>query len=41
MHPEAFEHHAAIHEYAERHGLTYLWEGAPSARLATHCDPIS
>jgi hypothetical protein len=27
MHPEAFEHHAAVHEYAERHGLTYLWEG--------------
>ena len=27
MHPETFEHHAAVHDYAERHGLTYLWEG--------------
>ena len=27
MHPETFEHHAAVHDYAERHGLAYLWEG--------------
>jgi hypothetical protein len=27
MHPEAFEHHGSVHEYAERHGLKYLWEG--------------
>jgi hypothetical protein len=30
MHPpEAFEHHAAVDDYAERHGLVYLWEGSP------------
>jgi hypothetical protein len=28
MHPpEAFEHHAAVYDYAERNGLTYVWEG--------------
>ena len=27
MHPETFEHHAAVHEYAEAHGLAYVWEG--------------
>src|SRR3974377_104399 len=28
MHPpETFEHPAAVHDYAERHGLAYLWEG--------------
>ena len=27
MQPETFEHHAAVHDYAERHGLAYLWEG--------------
>jgi hypothetical protein len=27
MHPETFEHPAAVHAYAERHGLAYLWEG--------------
>jgi hypothetical protein len=27
MHPETFEHHAAVHDYAERNGLAYLWEG--------------
>ena len=28
MHPpETFEHPAAVHDYADRHGLAYLWEG--------------
>jgi hypothetical protein len=27
MHPETFEHHVALHDYAERNGLTYVWEG--------------
>ena len=28
MHPlETFGHHAAVHDYAERNGLAYLWEG--------------
>ena len=28
MHPpEAFEHHAAAYDYAERNGLTYVWDG--------------
>ena len=27
MQPETFEHHAAVHDYAERNGLAYLWEG--------------
>ena len=27
MQPETFEHHAAVHDYAERNGLVYLWEG--------------
>ena len=27
MPPETFEHNAAVHDYAERHGLVYLWEG--------------
>jgi hypothetical protein len=27
MQPETFEHHAAVHDYADRHGLAYLWEG--------------
>jgi hypothetical protein len=27
MQPETFEHHAAVHDYAEHHGLVYLWEG--------------
>ena len=27
MHPpEAFEHHAAVYDYAERNGLSYVWE---------------
>jgi len=24
---KTFEHHAAVHEYAEAHGLAYVWEG--------------
>ena len=28
MHPpEAFEHHTTVYNYAERNGLTYVWEG--------------
>jgi hypothetical protein len=28
MHPpETFEHHAVVYDYAERNGLTYVWEG--------------
>jgi hypothetical protein len=28
MHPpETFGHPAAVHDYADRHGLAYLWEG--------------
>jgi len=28
MHPpNAFEHHAAAYDYAERNGLTYVWDG--------------
>jgi len=27
---ETFPHHAAVHEYAEAHGLAYAWEGTPS-----------
>ena len=27
MHPEKFSDHAELHNYAERHGLEYLWEG--------------
>jgi hypothetical protein len=27
MHPETFEHHVAVHDYAEQNGLTYVWEG--------------
>ena len=27
MHPETFEHHAAVYEYAEQHGLAFAWEG--------------
>ena len=27
MHPETFEHNVALHDYAERNGLTYVWEG--------------
>ena len=27
MQPETFEHHATVHDYAERNGLAYLWEG--------------
>ena len=30
MHPETFEHQAAVYEYAERNGLTYAWEGSPA-----------
>ena len=26
MHPETFEHNVALHDYAERNGLTYVWE---------------
>ena len=32
MHPEAFEHHEAVHDYAERHGLAYLWKALPHSR---------
>jgi hypothetical protein len=27
MHPETFEHNVALNDYAERNGLTYVWEG--------------
>jgi hypothetical protein len=27
MHPEKFSDHAELHNYTERHGLEYLWEG--------------
>jgi hypothetical protein len=27
MHPAIFSDQAALHDYAERHGLQYLWEG--------------
>jgi hypothetical protein len=27
MHPEIFSDQAELHEYAERHGLEYAWEG--------------
>jgi hypothetical protein len=27
MHPERFEHHTALQNYAERNGLTFVWEG--------------
>ena len=30
MHPETFEHQAAVYEYAGRNGLTYAWEGSPA-----------
>jgi hypothetical protein len=26
MHPETFSNHAGLHDYAERHGLDYVWE---------------
>jgi tRNA A37 threonylcarbamoyladenosine synthetase subunit TsaC/SUA5/YrdC len=27
VNPETFEHHEAVDEYAEAHGLAYVWEG--------------
>ena len=27
MHPKTFERHAAVHDYADHHGLANLWEG--------------
>jgi hypothetical protein len=27
VNPDIFEHHEAVDEYAEAHGLAYLWEG--------------
>ena len=30
MHPKSFEHAAAVHDYAERNGLAYVWEGTPA-----------
>ena len=27
MHPERFEHHTELQNYAERNGLTFVWEG--------------
>ena len=30
MHPEEFPHSAAVHDYAEQHGLAYVWEGSPA-----------
>jgi hypothetical protein len=37
MHPKTFEHLAAVHDYAEHHGLAYLWKGtAAFENRATH-----
>ena len=27
VHPEAFPHYQAVHDYANAHGLEYAWEG--------------
>ena len=27
VHPEAFPHYQAVHDYADAHGLEYAWEG--------------
>ena len=35
MHPEKFSDHAELHNYAERHGLEYLWEGTRHSRGAS------
>jgi hypothetical protein len=33
MNPETFPHQAALHEYAEAHGLVYAWEGTHSFEM--------
>ena len=39
MHPETFEHQAAVYEYAERNGLTYAWKGRRVRQAQAHAAP--
>ena len=39
MHPEKFSDHAELHNYAERHGLEYLWEGTQAFERRKHTLP--